>query len=422
MSAILLKNVRIYRQGLASISRRKKTDVFIKNGILESTSFQGSAPRGCTIIDCEGAVLLPGFVDIGTLIGEPGFEHRETIESASRAAAAGGYVAIAPFPNSNPIIQYAADVRSLARDCERVTGILPIAAASADLKGKDLSDMHELADVGAFAFSDGIKPITDAGFLMRALQYAQTTNRLVIQSVTAQNLIHDGQMHEGLQSTMLGLRGMPSIAESMNIKQALDVLRYAGGRLHLCDISTSDGVDLIRQAKKDGLDITASCQAINLAFTDESLATFDSNYKVNPPLRSETDRLALAAALEDGTLDSLMSGHRPLHLDEKRVEFPYADFGALGLQTAISTALTFGQLSLDALVRSCSTAPREMLDLPSIKFKEGEAASYTLIDLDASTTLTKENNQSISTNSPFFGVEMIGTVKAVINGSRFEIF
>lgn len=422
MPSVLLKNVRVYRQGLASISRRRKTDVFIKNGILESTSFQGAEPRGCTTIDCEGAVLLPGFVDVGALVGEPGFEHRETLDSACAAAAAGGYVAIAPFPNSNPIIQHASDVRSLARHSERVTSILPIAAASADLKGNDLSDMLELADVGAVAFSDGIKPITNTGFLMRALQYSSHTGKAVIQSTTAACLVPDGQMHEGVQSTMLGLRGKPVAAELMNIKQALDVLRYAGGRLHLCDISSSAGVELIRQAKKEGLNLTASCQAINLAFTDEALATFDSDYKVNPPLRSEGDRLALAAGLEDGTLDCLMSGHRPLHLDEKRVEFPYADFGTLGLQTAISTALTFGQLSLDALVRSCSTAPRKLLDLPAVQFKEGDAASYTLLDLNNSTTLTKENNQSHSTNSPFFGIEMTGHVKAVINADRFEIF
>jgi dihydroorotase len=384
-----------------------------------------SIPKGdYTIINAEGLCLSPGWFDLWGFCGEPGFEHKDTIATFGAAAAAGGFTEAAVLPNTQPPVQTKESVVFLQeRSRAQLTEIHAIAALSHQLEGKDMTDMYDLHHAGAVAFSDGAQTVNDLSLLMKALQYAQPFNGLVMNLPDEPALTRYGSMHEGHQSTLLGLKGMPSEAEAIHLLKVLRLLEYTGGKLHVACVSTAEGVQLIRQAKAKGLQLTCHIAAHQLAFTDTDLADFDTFLKVKPPFRSPQDLAALLEGLADGTIDALASAHLPQDEENKKLEFDQAEFGALGLQTAFAAANTYkGSLPLAQLIEKLTVQPRRILGRPAVAVAEQQAANLTLFAPDQAWTVREADLLSVAKNSPFIGKQLTGKVKGVFHRGRYELF
>jgi dihydroorotase len=302
---------------------------------------------------------------------------------------------------------------------EHAVRIHPMAAVSIDIAGKDLTEMIDLHTAGAVAFTDGHKPVWHSDIFVKTLQYLQTFNGVLINRPEDQLLTQFGNMHEGLASTRLGLKGMPALAEEMMIARDLRFLEYAGGKLHFTAISTATAVNLIREAKRRGLAVTCDMAAHQIAFTDEDLAGFDTNLKVNPPFRRREDIEALWQGLADGTIDAIVSDHHPLDEESKKLEFDLADFGIIGLETAFAVVNTHkGSLPLEVLIDKCTTQPRRILQLPAVILAEGQAANLTVFDPDLEWTFTERDIRSKSRNTPFVGHTFRGKALGVVNNGR----
>lgn len=404
----------------ASSLHRKTADLFIEGGILRAVD-PAVPPKADKVIEEEGLLLSPGWVDLGAYVGDPGMEHREDQHSLREAAAAGGYTQVAVWPNTEPAIDSKADILYVqSKNAANAVALLPIGALSAQCKGETLTEMIDMHSAGAVAFSDGLQPLQDGGLLLRALQYVQFFDGLIL------NLPHDihvaagGQMHEGVMSTSLGLRGLPGLAEELMVHRDLEILAYAGSRLHLHGISSAGSVEKIRIAKKAGLRISASVPVMNLVFNDEVLRNFDSNYKVLPPLRGETDRKALLKGLNDGVIDFIYANHVPMDPEAKELEFPYAEFGAIGLETAFSLCRTYlkKELSLDKLIELLAIQPRKVLGLPSVQIEEGVAADFTLFHPDREWVYEAKKIRSRSHNSPLIGQKLKGQAVGIFREGR----
>ena len=408
----------------ASKHHGEKISVFIKSGRIEKIGKRLKAEKA-KVLDAQGAYLSLGWVDIGTLVGDPGYEHREDFKSVEKAALAGGYTALACLPNSHPAIHSKSEVLYVKnRSADSAVQFLPIGAVSENCLGKDITEMYDMRAAGAVAFSDGKKPVQDSGMMMRALQYVQPFNGVIINQPLDKNIAQVGQLHEGVVSTSLGLRGIPSMAEELIVQRDIYLSEYTDSNLHLLNISTAESVRLVRLAKRKGLKVTASVAALNLAYTDEALQGFDSNFKVLPPLRSELDRKALLEGLKDGTIDIITSNHTPLEAEAKELEFLYAKFGAIGLQTAFSLACrALGKyLTADLMVEKMAFGPRRVLGLPAPPIAAGEKANLTLFKLDQDWELFKKDILSKSMNSPLIGQSLRGQVVAVVAGNSFFPF
>ena len=363
--------------------------------------------------DATGRYLARGFIDVGTTIGDPGYEHREDLESAAAAARRGGYAALLPFPNTRPAVDNKAAVRYLRRAAADLSvTIYPIGALTDGTRGTDLTEMMDLHHAGAVAFSDGHRPVQDDGLMLRCLQYVCAFGGIVLNRPHRDALAFGGQMHEGEISTMLGVKGIPALAEEMLLHRDLELLRYTDSRLHLHNVSTAKGVAMIRAAKRDGLNVTASVAALNLLFTDHDLLGFETNLKVLPPLRPAEHVAALREGLRDGTLDVVTSNHVPWEDEHKDLEFLHADFGATGLETAFSTALAALHDTL------------ELADLVA-KFNRGPALAFGLeppdqwVLIDPRAHWTYAHTESKGRNSPFLGKTLVGTVDFV-HGANFS--
>ncbi|HFA49455.1 MAG TPA: dihydroorotase [Bacteroidetes bacterium] len=401
-----------------------KASIFIKNGKIERIGkrLKTSAAK---VFDAGGAYVSPGWLDIGTKVGDPGFEHREDFRSVEKAAAAGGYTAIACLPNTSPAIHSKSEVLYVKNSAKNsLVDFLPIGAVSENCAGKDITEMYDMRAAGAVAFSDGKKPVQDSGLIMRALQYVQPFGGVILNQPLDHNVAQNGQLHEGVVSTSLGLRGIPAMAEELIVQRDIYLSEYTDSNLHLLNISTAESVRLVRLAKKKGLKVTASVAALNLAFTDGALHDFDSNFKVLPPLRSEKDRKALIAGLKDGTIDCIASNHTPMEAEVKELEFSYAKFGAIGLQTAFSLSLAAleKQLPLEDIVGKFAFGTRKVLGLPVPSISEGDEANLTLFDPGLEWTFHKKNILSKSKNTPLAGKKFKGKAIALVRGKRlFEL-
>lgn len=412
---LLLKNVRICAEDAQPSAPQ---DIRIGNGVIQAIGKNLPMEPGVKELAFgPGTCVSPGWLDIGIQTGDPGYEHREDLLSAARAAAAGGFTAVACMPNTLP----AADSKSAMVYIRNKTAglpvsFLPIGAISTGAEGKDLAELYDMHHAGAIAFSDGHKPVQDAGLLLRALQYAQAFNGLIIHWPNHKTIASSGQMHEGVLSTRLGMKGIPALAEAITVQRDLSLLEYAGGRLHLHLLSTRKGVAMVRAAKAAGLPVTASVAVANLCFTDEHLSEFDSNWKVLPPLRTADHREALLEGLADGTIDFICSNHTPWDTEAKNLEFPFAEFGMIGLETAFALCRTFlPELSLPALIQKWAVAPRKVLGLPVPGIKPGVAAEMTVFAPDEEWTFTEKDIRSKSANTPFIGQKLKGKVLGIIN-------
>ncbi len=400
-------------------AENRTQDILLHNGRIEAIEDHISTPKAATVWESPNLCVSPGWLDVGVYAADPGYEHREDLTTAAAAAAAGGYTAMACFPNTDPALHTKSEilyVKNKAKDLP--VHCYPIGAVSQGCEGKDMAELFDMHAAGAVAFSDGKRAVQDAGLLLRALQYTKAFNGLIINVPHHKTIAAGGQMHEGLMSTSLGLKGLPALAEELMVQRDLSLLEYSGGRLHIHLISTAKSVALVRAAKQAGLPVTCSVAVANLCFTDEKMADFDSNWKIVPPLRSESDVKALLEGLMDGTIDFICSNHTPWHEEAKNLEFTYADFGMIGLETTFALCQTFlgKSLSIRELVEKLSLAPRRVLGLEIPQIAVGQRAEITVFDPDVEWVLEEKDLRSKSRNTPFIGQTFKGRVLGVFSG------
>lgn len=402
----------------------QSVDLRIKDGIFTHIG-SGLAAEGAQILDTRNAWVTPGWADMAVQTGDPGLEHREDIQSACATAAAGGFTAIGALSNTQPVTDSKSSVEyMLRRSQHELVEVWPIGAVSQRNEGRDITEMMDMRAAGAVAFSDGKQSVQHGGLMMRALLYVKAFNGVILNRPHDENIAGGGQMHEGIISTSLGLKGIPALAEELMVMRDIKLAEYTQSRIHFLNISTAGAVELIKAAKARGLQVTASVPALNLLLSDEALAEFDSNVKVMPPLRSIEDIQALKEGLADGSIDCIGSNHAPLEEEAKKLEFPYAKFGALGLQTAFAAANTAlgNMLSAEQWAEKLCFAPRRILGLPLPLIDVGQAANITVFDPEATIVHQSENNRSKSMNDPLFGRTLKGRILAVVNKRQSAIF
>jgi len=397
----------------------KTTDVLIENGKIVEIKKKLDA-TDAELIQVKGLCLSPGWVDVGTQICDPGFEHREDLETAAAAAAAGGFTTILAQPNTSPAIQSKSEVLYLQQSTQDLSVTFQaIGALSADLAGENITEMSDMNAVGAIAFSDGKKSVQSTGLMMRAMQYVKAFDGIIINHPHDKDIAGKGQMHEGYVSTTLGLRGIPSLAEDLMVRRDIALAEYTDSRVHLANISTAGAVKEVKAAKKKGLKVTASVAVMNLAYDENDVATFDPNYKVLPPLREKSDQKALIKGLKSGTIDFIVSNHTPWEAESKSLEFSYSEFGAINLQTAFSLSAThLKDFEAAELVQKWSISPREIFGLPMATIEKGNEADLTAFLPKEEFTFSK--NLSKSKNSPLLDTELTGAVVGIFNKKQWK--
>src|SRR6202012_1351936 len=360
--------------------------------------------------DAKGKYLAPGFFDLNCNIGELGLETKEDLKTGTHAAAAGGFTGVALMPNTIPPVHSKAEIEYLMNRAKKnLVDVYPLGTISYKREGKDLAEMYDMFLSGAKAFTDGNRPVQDAGLMERALLYAQGFDALILSYPEDTAIAGKAKVNEGEISTLLGMKGIPPLAEELMIARDLYLAEYTGSRIHFSTISTTRSVELIREAKKKHIEVTCDVAAHHLVLTDEALTGFDSLYKVKPPLRTQDDVDALLAGLKDGTIDAIVSQHTPHEVEFKAVEFEVAEFGIIGLQTAFALALKAG-LDLDLIIEKMSIGPREVLNVEIPSIAEGNDANMVLFDPEQEWEFNKANNKSKSYNSPYIGQNLKGKV------------
>ncbi|MBW0178395.1 dihydroorotase [Sediminibacterium sp.] len=404
----------------ASINRQVR-DILIEDGIITqiAAKINGSADQE---ISADGLTVSPGWVDIFAHGCDPGFEYKETLDTLAAAAAAGGYTQVFALADNKPVTDNKAQVEYIRLGSQHLpASILPIGAITQKMEGNSLAEMYDMRNSGAVAFSDGLKPVQSPGLFLKALQYVKAFDGVLIQLPIDKSISAGGLINEGIVSTRLGLPGLPTLAEELFIKRDLDLLRYTGSKLHLTGISTANSVLLIQAAKAEGLAVTCSVTPYHLFFCDEDLQEYDTNLKVNPPLRSRADMLALRKAVQDGVIDCIASHHIPQDWDHKTCEFEYAAYGMLGLQTVFAVLNeTIPGLNDEALVALLSNNARNIFGLTQTNIQEGAEAELTLFSRSAGSMLTKENLKSKSANTAFMNRPMKGAVLATIHKGQIH--
>lgn len=418
--SVLIREVKILAPG--SSHHNQISNVFIKDGKI--VGIDDVAHRAEIVIDGKGKWLTPGWFDLQANFNDPGNEHKEDIYSGCRLAAASGFTDVALLPNTQPVVQTKGNVEYISSKCRnQVTQLHPIAAVTLDAKGEDLTEMIDLYHAGAVAFSDGERPVWHTDILLKSLIYLQKVNGLLINRPEDEMLTCFGTMNEGVMSTVLGMRGMPALAEHLMIKRDLDILEYAGGKIHFANISSAESVKLIKKAKRSGLNVTCDVSIHHLHFTDEELEGYDTNFKSNPPFRAEKDKKALITGLLDGTIDVIVSAHAPQDEESKKLEFDRAEFGLLGLQTFLPQLLALtDDLKPEDWLPKITSAPRQILGLKAVNIEKGAKARLTLVDPMKKWRYDDDSNLSNSRNSPYFEQELTGKVEAIFNGMHFQQF
>lgn len=381
------------------------------------------APDGAARIDCANKLLIPGLIDSWVFIGEPGGEHRETIASAGKAAAAGGVTSLVMMPDTNPVIDDVALVEFVLRTARASAeiNIHPAASVTKGLEGRELTEFGLLKQAGAVAFAEGRHSIRSSLVMRRALTYARDFDAVVAHQTTDADLAADGVMNEGLYGTWLGLPGIPREAELLPLERDLSLARLTGAKYHAAKLSTALSVDAIRRAKQDGADVTAGAAIANLSLNENDVGEYRTFFKLDPPLRAEEDRQAMIEALRDGTIDILVSSHDPQDVDTKRLPFADAEAGAIGLETLLAAALRLyhsGEVPLLRLVDALSTAPARRFGLEGGTLSPAAVANLALIDLDEPWIVREEALLSRSKNTCFEGARMQGRVLQTMVAGR----
>jgi dihydroorotase len=412
MKRIEIKNGKHYASG-------EKVTICIENGVF-TENLSGDPDE---VIDAEGLTVFPGLIDMHCHLREPGYEYREDIKSGTKSAAKGGFTSVCCMPNTNPVCDNAAVVEGILRKAEQVgsCNVFPIGAASKGLNGKEISEMGLMKEAGIVAVSDDGKPIATANLLKKVLEYASDFDIPVLNHCEEMS-ISEGAMNEGAISTSLGLRGIPAIAEEIMISRDIQTAEYLDMPIHICHVSTAKGIEIIRQAKARGVKVTCETCPHYFSLTEECCQTYDTNFKMNPPLRTEKDRLAVIEGLKDGTIDCIVTDHAPHHIDEKDIEFSLANNGIIGFETAFAVGYTYlvkpGHLTLEELIRTMTVNPSSILSLGRGTLENGMPGDVMLADLSSDFTYTEEEILSKSHHSPYIGQDFTGRVKLTISGGK----
>jgi dihydroorotase len=403
-------------------------EVLANDGVIVEVG-EGLAAEGAKVVDLSGKVLIPGPVDLHVHLREPGQEYKETIASGTRAAAHGGFTGVGAIANTDPVVDEGATVRFVL-DKAAATGkvrVYPYGALTKGLEGKQLAEIADMIESGAVAFTDDGRGVQNALLLRRALEYLRVFDGLAISHAEDENLVDGGVVNEGLVSTRLGLAGQPDLAESLAIARDVELARLTGTRLHIAHVSTAASVKVIREAKERGdVRLTAEVTPHHLFLNEDALDEhYNTNLKMNPPLRTEADRQAVLAAFLDGTIDTLATDHAPHAPQEKELEFELAKFGTVGLETALPLVLTNlvadGTLDWPVLVERLSHAPRRILGLEPVTLEKGSVADLTVIDPEAEVEVTKEWLVGKSKNSAFLGASLKGKATEVLVDGEFVL-
>ena len=426
MEIKLLKDRILFKNAIVDDPFRNQSypsDLLIEHGKLKLMGKDLPSEGVKVVEDLKGKHIAPGFTDLHAHLREPGHEDEETLSSGSRAALAGGFTTVCCMPNTEPPLDSQEAVRFIYRQsADLLVRILPIAALTKGRRGEELTDMVELAEAGAVAFSDDGSPLVNPAVMRFALEYSRLTDKPIINHAEDPALRAEGLMHEGIVSTQLGLPGNPALAEELMVYRDLRLTQFTRARLHIPHVSTAGAVDLIRRAKADGLDVSAEVTPHHISLTDEYLRNFDANGKVAPPLRTETDRQALIAGLKDGTLDAIATDHAPHTIDTKETSLDLASFGMIGLETAFALATTKlvhpGHLTLLELLKLFTVNPTRILGLTKEPFAVGSQAEFTIFDPEEWWIFSRKDIYSRSQNTPFLGMELSGRVKGVFTKSH----
>ena len=413
-----IKDVKIIAPG--SSLHQQKVNLLVDNGKISEINPDTVGNVEITI-DQPGLLASDSWFDMRTFSGEPGEEFREDLESLANVLMAGGFGGALLMPNTKPVLQYRSDFSSIfAKNNGKATTIYPASAVTINCDGENLNEMLDAHHAGAIAFTDGLQPLWNSDILVKSLQYLQKFNGLLINFPQDKNLAMFGQMNEGVVSTGLGLKGIPHLAEELMIQRDLELLKYAEGKLHFSGLSSAKSVQLIREAKKAGLNVTCDVTIHHLILDDSKLETFDANYKVSPPLRTKKDIEALIEGVNDGTIDVIVSAHLPYDQDHKQLEFDLASFGIMGSQILFSLYAKFlrDKIELETFIRCISHNPKAILNLPQFDFEVNQPAEITLFSMESEWIFDNSTNQSKSDNSPFYNSSFSARPLAVFNKSE----
>jgi len=413
----LLKQV--YITDPHSPHHRSRKDIFIADGFIKVIADNVSEPAD-EVISIEGLMVSPGWMDVFAHFCDPGYEYKETLQTGATAAAAGGFTTVFAIPNTRPAIDAKSQVEYIVQQSKSLpVQIIPLGAITKNTEGKELAEMYDMNRSGAIAFSDGLNPLQSAGILLKALQYIKSFNGVIIQIPEDKTIAPHGLINEGLVSTRLGLPGKPMMAEELMVARDIKLARYADSRLHFTGVSSPKSLEYIKRAKASGIKVTCSVTPYHLAFCDEDLYSYDTNLKVNPPLRTRQDMQALREAVADGTVDCIATHHLPQDWDNKTCEFEYAKSGMIGLQTCYPVLKTMmPEVSEERWVELLCINPRTIFGLPLPVIKENSSASLTLFQPGKQHVFAKEDIRSRSQNSPFTGTTFTGKVAGIINGDK----
>jgi len=413
--SILIKNATI----ISPQSKLHKTqkDILIKKGVITKIANRVTDAKA-KVISAPNLHVSLGWVDIGATSGEPGFEHRESLDSLTKTAAAGGYTDIAIFPNTQPVIDNKSSLQYILNATSNHTVTYhPIGAISKNCEGQDITEMMDMTANGAVAFSDGLKSIQSNRLMLRALEYIKSIDKLIIHVPDDPSISHGNDIHEGKVSTSLGLKASPSLSEILTVERDMQLADYAESKLLVHGISAKESVvKIIAQKSKN---IFSSVNYLNLCLTEDAIASFNSNCKVSPPLRAKEDQAVLIKAINTGSIDIIASNHVPLEEEHKKKEFTYAKSGAIGLQTCFSGLMTFAEnIKLEKIVNCLAVKSRTILGLKVPEIEVGAEAHLTLFDPTGEWTFDQKTNTSKSKNSPFWNQKLKGKVIGIINGKH----
>lgn len=413
---LLIKQARILDPN--SSQNGKKLDILIENGKI--TSIRKSISSKVKTITDPNLHVSPGWFDMHVNFRDPGYEHKEDLNSGMRAASFGGFTGVACMPGTNPPLHTKSEIEYILHKSKgSIVDVHPIGALSYELKGKDMTEMYDMHLSGAVAFSDEKHPVKSAGLMLRSLLYVNGFNGLIISHSEDKEITLDGMMNEGEAQSSLGLNPMPAIAEELMVARDISLVDYAKSRIHISSVSSAKTVDLIRAAKRKGINITAEVAAHYLGVDDSALEGFESNYKVNPPFRGKKDIQALKRGLADGSIDTICSDHSPEDEEMKNREFDHAAFGIIGLETAYAAANTYSGLNKKELIQKMAIRPREILNIPVPVIDRGQDANITLFNPTQKWTYSKSDIKSKSGNTPFVGTTFTGKALGAYNNSQY---
>jgi dihydroorotase len=397
-------------------------DILIEKGIISKVGKNLKNTNNIKEISFDDLHISAGWFDMRANFCDPGHEYKEDLNSGLKAAAKGGFTGVMVMPDTEPSNSSKSGIEYIINKTKgNIVDAFPAGSLSHNCEGKEIAEMYDMHTAGAIAFTDNKKSVKSSSLLNRALLYSQSFNGLIIDFPNDKELSTGGNINEGVVSTEIGLKGIPSLAEELMVNRDIYLAEYCNARIHLSNISTKKSVELIRAAKKKGLRITADVNSYHLLLDETALLSFDSMFKVTPPLRTKEDIKALIKGINDGTIDAICSDHTPEDIETKQCEFDHAAFGMINLQTSYAVANSTGKITMEDIVSKMTNSPRSILGLENPTIKAGEKANLTLFSPNKITTLNKEDILSKSKNSPFVGRELTGKVYGVVNNNKIEL-